>query len=52
MSMQSICLEELGGEKEIDPRLQETTLVQQIFGGRLRSKVPLFYFAAKFISLA
>nr|CAD1842267.1 unnamed protein product [Ananas comosus var. bracteatus] len=29
----------LGGEKELDPRLQETTLIQQIFGGRLRSKV-------------
>ncbi|XP_058095329.1 ubiquitin C-terminal hydrolase 15-like [Magnolia sinica] len=38
-SMQSICLEGLGGEKELDPRLQETTLVQQIFGGHLRSKV-------------
>ncbi|OAY76394.1 Ubiquitin carboxyl-terminal hydrolase 15 [Ananas comosus] len=39
MSMQSSCLEGLGGEKELDPRLQETTLIQQIFGGRLRSKV-------------
>ncbi|KAG1330302.1 hypothetical protein COCNU_02G002700 [Cocos nucifera] len=39
MSMQSTCLEEFGGEKEVDPRLQETTLVQQIFGGRLKSKV-------------
>uniref|UniRef100_A0A1D1YT64 ubiquitinyl hydrolase 1 n=1 Tax=Anthurium amnicola TaxID=1678845 RepID=A0A1D1YT64_9ARAE len=38
-SMQSICLEGLGGEKEVDTRLQETTLIQQIFGGRLRSKV-------------
>ncbi|XP_073117130.1 ubiquitin C-terminal hydrolase 15 [Elaeis guineensis] len=39
MSMQSTCLEEFGGEKEVDPKLQETTLVQQIFGGRLKSKV-------------
>ncbi|XP_077251016.1 ubiquitin-specific protease 15 isoform X2 [Tasmannia lanceolata] len=38
-SMQSICLEGLGGEKEVDSRLQETTFVQQTFGGRLRSKV-------------
>lgn len=39
MSMQSICLEDLGGEREVNPRLQETTLIQQIFGGRLKSKV-------------
>ncbi|KAK1322421.1 Ubiquitin carboxyl-terminal hydrolase 15 [Acorus calamus] len=39
MSMQSIFLESLGGEKQVDSRLQETTLIQQIFGGRLRSKV-------------
>ncbi|KAJ6793696.1 putative ubiquitin carboxyl-terminal hydrolase 15 [Iris pallida] len=39
MSMQSICLEGVGGEKEVNPRLQETTLIQQIFGGRLKSKV-------------
>ncbi|CAL9115111.1 unnamed protein product [Musa acuminata var. zebrina] len=39
MSMQSVCLEGLGGEKEVDPRLQDTTLIQQIFGGRLKSKV-------------
>ncbi|XP_078431141.1 ubiquitin-specific protease 15 [Wolffia australiana] len=38
-SMQSICLEGLGGEKEVDLGLQETTLIQQIFGGRIRSKV-------------
>ncbi|XP_072960627.1 ubiquitin C-terminal hydrolase 15-like [Typha angustifolia] len=38
-SMQSTCLEGLGGEKQVDPRLQETTLIQQIFGGRLKSKV-------------
>nr|GMD34969.1 ubiquitin carboxyl-terminal hydrolase 15-like [Ipomoea batatas]GME08601.1 ubiquitin carboxyl-terminal hydrolase 15-like [Ipomoea batatas] len=38
-SMQSICLEGLGGEKAIEPRLQETTFIQHIFGGQLRSKV-------------
>ncbi|KAK9268934.1 hypothetical protein L1049_000700 [Liquidambar formosana] len=38
-SMQSICLEGLGGENEVDPRLQETTFIQHTFGGRLRSKV-------------
>lgn len=39
MSMQAVCLWDLGGEKKVDPGLQETTLVQQIFGGRLKSKV-------------
>lgn len=38
-SMQSICLERLGGEQKVDPRLQETTFIQHTFGGRLRSKV-------------
>lgn len=38
-SMQSICLEEMGGEKLLDPFLQETTFIQHTFGGRLRSKV-------------
>ncbi|KAL6313404.1 hypothetical protein AAG906_001117 [Vitis piasezkii] len=38
-SMQSICLEKLGGEREVDARLQETTFIQHTFGGRLRSKV-------------
>ncbi|KAI5571238.1 hypothetical protein POPTR_011G095200v4 [Populus trichocarpa] len=38
-SMQSICLEKLGGEDKVDPRLQETTFIQHTFGGRLRSKV-------------
>ncbi|KAB2006331.1 hypothetical protein ES319_D11G337200v1 [Gossypium barbadense] len=38
-SMQSICLERLGGEHKVDPRLQETTFIQHTFGGRLRSKV-------------
>lgn len=40
MSMQSTCLERLGGEKVVNPKLQETTLIQQLFGGRLKSKVP------------
>ncbi|GMI65573.1 ubiquitin-specific protease 15 [Hibiscus trionum] len=38
-SMQSICLERLGGEHKVDPRLQETTFIQHTFGGRLQSKV-------------
>ncbi|CAI8595321.1 unnamed protein product [Vicia faba] len=38
-SMQSICLEGLGGEKRVDPRLQETTFIQHTFSGRLQSKV-------------
>ncbi|KAF3442285.1 hypothetical protein FNV43_RR16201 [Rhamnella rubrinervis] len=38
-SMQSICLEVLGGENKVDPRLQETTFIQHTFGGNLRSKV-------------
>ncbi|KAL5989956.1 ubiquitin-specific protease ubp15 [Asimina triloba] len=38
-SMQSICLKGFGGEKVVDSRLQETTLIQQIFGGHLRSKI-------------
>ncbi|XAR68212.1 Ubiquitinyl hydrolase 1 [Bertholletia excelsa] len=38
-SMQSICLEGLGGENVVDPILQETTFIQHTFGGRLKSKV-------------
>ncbi|OWM81022.1 ubiquitin carboxyl-terminal hydrolase 15-like isoform X1 [Punica granatum] len=38
-SMQSICLEGLGGERKVDPKLQETTFIQHTFGGRLRSRV-------------
>ncbi|KAK9674263.1 hypothetical protein RND81_12G221900 [Saponaria officinalis] len=38
-SMQSICLEEVGGENQVHPILQETTFVQQTFSGRLRSMV-------------
>ncbi|KVH93145.1 Peptidase C19, ubiquitin carboxyl-terminal hydrolase 2 [Cynara cardunculus var. scolymus] len=38
-SMQSICLESLGGEDVVAPKLQETTFIQHTFGGQLRSKV-------------
>ncbi|XP_057539202.1 ubiquitin carboxyl-terminal hydrolase 19-like [Amaranthus tricolor] len=38
-TMQSVCLDEHGGEKIIDPKSQETTLIQHIFGGQLRSQV-------------
>ncbi|KAL8130662.1 hypothetical protein V2J09_019817 [Rumex salicifolius] len=38
-TMQSICLEENGGEKRIHPKFQETTLIQHIFGGQLQSQV-------------
>ncbi|XP_064972265.1 uncharacterized protein LOC135616707 isoform X2 [Musa acuminata AAA Group] len=37
--MQSVCLDEFGGEKTVDTRTQETTLIQYIFGGRLQSQV-------------
>ncbi|CAH2077350.1 unnamed protein product [Thlaspi arvense] len=37
--MQSVCLDEFGGEKMVPPRSQETTLVQYIFGGLLQSQV-------------
>lgn len=43
--MQSICLEGLGGEDKVDPRLQETTFIQHTFGGRLKSTVLLFCFS-------
>uniref|UniRef100_A0A0D9VE78 USP domain-containing protein n=1 Tax=Leersia perrieri TaxID=77586 RepID=A0A0D9VE78_9ORYZ len=39
MSMQGACLDGLGGEKQVESSLQETTLIQQMFGGRLKSKV-------------
>ncbi|KAK3152606.1 hypothetical protein QOZ80_2BG0161210 [Eleusine coracana subsp. coracana] len=39
MSMQASCLDGMGGEKHVEPSLQETTLIQQMFGGRLKSKV-------------
>ncbi|KMS99391.1 hypothetical protein BVRB_2g045140 [Beta vulgaris subsp. vulgaris] len=38
-TMQSVFLDEHGGEKNIDPKSQETTLIQHIFGGQLRSQV-------------
>ncbi|KAL0687174.1 hypothetical protein Bca4012_086851 [Brassica carinata] len=38
-TMQSVCLDEFGGEKMVPPRSQETTLVQYIFGGLLQSQV-------------
>ncbi|CAN8287800.1 unnamed protein product [Cochlearia groenlandica] len=37
--MQSVCLEEFGGEKAVPPLAQETTLIQYIFGGLLQSQV-------------
>ena len=42
--MQSICLEKLGGEGKVDPRLQETTFIHLTFGGRHMSKVLLLLF--------
>ncbi|XP_020548505.1 ubiquitin carboxyl-terminal hydrolase 19-like, partial [Sesamum indicum] len=38
-TMQSVCLDEFGGEKAVHPLYQETTLIQHIFGGRLQSQV-------------
>ncbi|XP_051151600.1 ubiquitin carboxyl-terminal hydrolase 18-like [Andrographis paniculata] len=38
-TMQSVCLDEFGGEKVVHPNYQATTLIQHIFGGRLRSQV-------------
>ncbi|XP_010928622.1 uncharacterized protein [Elaeis guineensis] len=38
-TMQSICLDEFGGEKALDPSTQETTLIHHIFGGHLQSQV-------------
>ncbi|XP_047327620.1 ubiquitin carboxyl-terminal hydrolase 18 [Impatiens glandulifera] len=37
--MQSVCLDEFGGEKALHPSSQETTLIQHIFGGHLQSQV-------------
>ncbi|XP_074276555.1 ubiquitin carboxyl-terminal hydrolase 18-like [Silene latifolia] len=37
--MQSVCLDEHGGEKLVLPKSRETTLIQHIFGGQLRSQV-------------
>eukprot|EP01018_Ginkgo_biloba_P000495 Gb_05817 [translate_table: standard] len=38
-TMQSICLDEAGGEKVVDSAMQKTTFIQQMFGGYLQSKV-------------
>ncbi|GMH10708.1 hypothetical protein Nepgr_012549 [Nepenthes gracilis] len=38
-TMQSLCLDECGGEKLLHPKSQETTLIQHIFGGQLQSQV-------------
>ncbi|OIW03997.1 hypothetical protein TanjilG_30273 [Lupinus angustifolius] len=38
-TMQSVCLDEFGGEKSVPSTLQETTLIQHIFGGCLQSEV-------------
>ncbi|PPR85146.1 hypothetical protein GOBAR_AA35544 [Gossypium barbadense] len=38
-TMQSVCLDEFGGEKAVDRNSQETTLIQHIFGGHLQSQV-------------
>ncbi|KAJ0802223.1 putative ubiquitinyl hydrolase 1 [Helianthus annuus] len=38
-TMQSVCLDEYGGERAVHPSAQETTLIQHIFGGRLQSQV-------------
>lgn len=51
-SMQSICLEGLGGENKVDPRLQETTFIQHTFGGYLRSKVLILELVVTYSCLA
>ncbi|KAG0463148.1 hypothetical protein HPP92_021624 [Vanilla planifolia] len=38
-TMQSICLDEYGGERSLDWSTQETTFVHYIFGGHLQSQV-------------
>ncbi|KAG9147014.1 hypothetical protein Leryth_005270 [Lithospermum erythrorhizon] len=38
-TMQSVCLDQFGGEKAVHPRSQQTTLIQHIFGGQLQSQV-------------
>ncbi|KAK3039599.1 hypothetical protein RJ639_029298 [Escallonia herrerae] len=42
-TMQSVCLDEFGGEKAVHPSSQETTLIQHIFGGHLQSQVKPFF---------
>jgi ubiquitin carboxyl-terminal hydrolase 36/42 len=39
--MQSIFLDQAGGDKVLDSQTQETTLIQHIFGGYLRSQVDI-----------
>lgn len=36
--MQSVCLDEFGGEKALDLSSQGTTLIQHIFGGYLQTQ--------------
>ncbi|GMI95132.1 ubiquitin-specific protease 19 [Hibiscus trionum] len=38
-TMQSVCLDDFGGEKAVDHSSQETTLIQHIYGGHLQSQV-------------
>lgn len=38
-TMQSVCLDEFGGEKVVHTSSQETTLIQHVFGGQLQSQV-------------
>ncbi|KAF3446138.1 hypothetical protein FNV43_RR11317 [Rhamnella rubrinervis] len=38
-TMQSVCLDEFGGEKAVPASPQETTIIQHIFGGHLQSQV-------------
>lgn len=45
--MQSVCLDEFGGEKVVPPRAQETTLIQYIFGGLLQSQVLFPYLSRR-----
>ena len=37
-SMQSSCLDKVGGEKAADQQIQETSFIQHTFGGHLRSQ--------------
>ncbi|KAI3426517.1 uncharacterized protein J3R85_009868, partial [Psidium guajava] len=38
-TMQSVCLDDFGGERAVHPSAQETTIIQHIFGGHLQSQV-------------
>ncbi|KAK9130209.1 hypothetical protein Sjap_010696 [Stephania japonica] len=38
-TMQSVCLDEFGGEKSLHPTSQVTTLIHYIFGGQLQSQI-------------